>query len=156
MRARPPKARPDTLRAHSSVLLKRHAPGMTLAPSGGAQRPLRHTQRPAGRLPGGRHYAAKPRKRRRAPGGGMFFACVAVVILSLSWVITTLIELPAKRAAASQFGCFVGFSGCFLSGRRQRGADRGSGAWPCTANRRFVYTAFRFTGGAAGGGAVWI
>ena len=31
----------------------------------------------------------------------MFFACVAVVILSLSWVITTLIELPAKRAAAS-------------------------------------------------------
>lgn len=96
MRARPPKARPDTLRAHSSVLLKRHAPGMTLAPSGGAQRPLRHTQRPAG----GRHYAAKPRKRRRAPGGGMFFACVAVVILSLSWVITTLIELPAKRAAA--------------------------------------------------------
>ena len=27
MRARPPKARPDTLRAHSSVLLKRHAPG---------------------------------------------------------------------------------------------------------------------------------
>ena len=30
----------------------------------------------------------------------MFFACVAVVILSLSWVITTLIELPAKRAAA--------------------------------------------------------
>lgn len=100
MRARPPKARPDTLRAHSSVLLKRHAPGMTLAPSGGAQRPLRHTQRPAGRLPGGRHYAAKPRKRRRAPGGGMFFACVAVVILSLSWVITTLIELPAKRAAA--------------------------------------------------------
>ena len=31
----------------------------------------------------------------------MFFACVAVVILSLSWVITTLIELPAERAAAS-------------------------------------------------------
>ena len=31
----------------------------------------------------------------------MFFACVAVVILSLSWVITTLIELPAKHAAAS-------------------------------------------------------
>ena len=105
---------------------------------------------PRGQAAGGRHYAAKPRKRRRAPGGGMFFACVAVVILSLSWVITTLIELPAKRAAASS--CFVGFSGCFLSGRRQRGADRGSGAWPCTANRRFVYAAFRFTGGAAGGG----
>ena len=63
----------------------------------------------------------------------------------------------AHRAArqargGQQFGCFVGFSGCFLSGRRQRGADRGSGAWPCTANRRFVYAAFRFTGGAAGGG----
>ena len=63
----------------------------------------------------------------------------------------------AHRAArqargGQQLGCFVGFSGCFLSGRRQRGADRGSGAWPCTANRRFVYAAFRFTGGAAGGG----
>lgn len=63
----------------------------------------------------------------------------------------------AHRAArqargGQQLGCFVGFSGCFLSGGRQRGADRGSGAWPCTANRRFVYAAFRFTGGAAGGG----
>lgn len=52
-----------------------------------------------GKTPGGRHYAAKP--HRRAAGGGMFFACVAVVILSLSWVITALIELPGKRAAAS-------------------------------------------------------
>ena len=63
MRARPPKARPDTLRAHSSVLLKRHAPGMTLAPSGGAQRPLRHTQRPAGRL---RADATMPQSRANA------------------------------------------------------------------------------------------
>ena len=63
MRARPPKERPDTLRAHSSVLLKRHAPGMTLAPSGGAQRPLRHTQRPAGRL---RADATMPQSRANA------------------------------------------------------------------------------------------
>ena len=34
-------------------------------------------------------------------GGGLFFASAAVVILSLAWVITTLIELPAKRAEAA-------------------------------------------------------
>ena len=67
--AQPGNARPaaqstaDTLRAHSSVLLKRHAPGMTLAPSGGAQRPLRHTQRPAGRL---RADATMPQSRANA------------------------------------------------------------------------------------------
>ena len=34
-------------------------------------------------------------------GGGLFFASAAVVILSLAWVITTLIELPARRAEAA-------------------------------------------------------
>ncbi|MBD5094759.1 MAG: hypothetical protein HDT26_10860 [Subdoligranulum sp.] len=50
----------------------------------------------------GRHYAA-PRRKRRAfrMGGGLFFASAAVVILSLAWVITTLIELPARRAEAA-------------------------------------------------------
>lgn len=50
----------------------------------------------------GRHYAA-PRKKKRAfrMGGGLFFASAAVVILSLAWVITTLIELPARRAEAA-------------------------------------------------------
>ena len=152
MRARPPKARPDTLRAHSSVLLKRHVPGMTLAPSGGAQRPLRHTQRPAGRLPADATMPQSRAKRRRAPGGGMFFACVASCYPE-PFVGHHHAHRAARQArGGQQLGCFVGFSGCFLSGRRQRGADRGSGAWPCTANRRFVYTAFRFTGGAAGGG----
>ena len=45
------------------IHIPRHAPGMTLAPSGGAQRPLRHTQRPAGRL---RADATMPQSRANA------------------------------------------------------------------------------------------
>lgn len=60
---------------------------------------LRGTGAPPAR---GRHYAA-PRRKKRAlrMGGGLFFASAAVVILSLAWVITTLIELPARRAESA-------------------------------------------------------
>lgn len=49
----------------------------------------------------GRHYAASRRRRGFRLSGGLFFASAAVVILSLAWVITTLIELPARRAEAA-------------------------------------------------------
>lgn len=50
---------------------------------------------------GGRHYTARPRSRRRAPGGGLFFAASFAVILGLAWVITAVIEAPARRAEAA-------------------------------------------------------
>lgn len=151
MRARPPKARPDTLRAHSSVLLKRHAPGMTLAPSGGAQR--RSGTHSAPRAGCGRTPLCRKAAQTQARARRRYVLCLCGRCYPEPFVGHHHAHRAARQARGGrQFGCFVGFSGCFLSGRRQRGADRGSGAWPCTANRRFVYTAFRFTGGAAGGG----
>lgn len=107
---------------------------------------------PRGQAAGGRHYVGKAaqtqaRARRR------YVLCLCGRCYPEPFVGHHHAHRAARQArGGQQFGCFVGFSGCFLSGRRQRGADRGSGAWPCTANRRFVYAAFRFTGGAAGGG----
>lgn len=64
-----------------------------------SSRPPQSSRPPAGGQPP-RRPPAKRRKRRTAPGGMGFFACVAVVILSLAWVITALIEAPGKKAAA--------------------------------------------------------
>lgn len=80
---------------------RRTAPPSGGARSGRSERPEeRHSPRTAAARP--RHDAA-PRRRKRAfrMGGGLFFASAAVVILSLAWVITTLIELPARRAEAA-------------------------------------------------------
>lgn len=81
-------------RSASDGAARRGAPGSP--PQGGA-RPRRAEPSPAQ----GRH-SAPPRRRRGARfSGGLFFASAAVVILSLAWVITTLIELPARRAEAA-------------------------------------------------------
>lgn len=55
----------------------------------------------------------------------MFFASAAVVILGLAWVITTLIELPAKRAEAASLAAQSAAEAASAAGTVQPGAAIG-------------------------------
>ncbi len=104
----PPPGRPNTARPvpENGAPQRRSAaaPPQHAARHSRPARPEERRQpRAAGTSPArGRRYAAQ-RKRKRAfrMGGGLFFASAAVVILGLAWAITTLIELPARRAEAA-------------------------------------------------------
>ncbi len=82
-------------------------------------------KRRAGEASSGRHAAPRARKRAFRFGGGMFFASAAVVILGLAWVITTLIELPAKRAEAASLAAQSAAEAASAAGTVQPGASIG-------------------------------